>query len=816
MFPRGRKRETNTDMGARATIVRQIPRKCRHLAGIAALAVALSHGTPALAAADLPLTPWPATVQPGTGQLTIRAGDAIAIPAGDAGAASAAALLVEHAATAGAPRLTLASTNGNAPIRFVRDAAIAGEEAYRLEVTDAGVTIDASGDAGLVYGAMTLLQLLGTGESARLPAVSIADTPRFRWRGVMIDVVRHFQPIEFLQQMVDRMVEVKLNTMHLHLTDDQGWRFPLSRYPQLTEVGGWRTAAPAGGAMPAERVGGSYTKAELKALVAYAAKRGVTIVPEIDLPGHAQALVAAYPELGTTGDRPDVSYQWGINPWLFNPGPEGMAFVRHLLDEVMEVFPSTFIHLGGDEAIKDQWERSPAVQQQMRELGITDENGLQGWMIAQLGGYLGEHGRRLIGWDEILESGDLPQTAAVMSWRGEDGAVTAANAGHDVVLSPDPALYLNNLQSDLADEPPGRRAIQPLEKVWRYDPLPDGIAADRTGHVMGLQGNAWSEYLVTPWQVEHAFFPRVGAVAEVAWSPPASGQDFAGFLDRLMPQIDRWERDGAEVADGAFAVAFTPTQTQAEALDARRIGLTLATQTGHGTIRYTTDGTTPGPRSAAYRDPLAVRPGTVVTAASFADDGRPLSDPRRHDTGRTALLTTEGAGLTACPGGGQSLRVPLNTEATANGPAFNVNIFDTCQTDAHAPLTHATGVTVSVARLPRNWALAHETGAEKRHFPVTTHGELVISADCRAAAAAMEAMPKDQQRWGQQPLPGATLLASFALPDPASAPQQFTLTAPLPIGLSLQDETDVCFQFTSPLADPFYTVEQVEWTEAAR
>ena len=804
-------------MGARTAIVRHISHKSLDVGTAAALAVTLLHGSPALAAANLPLTPLPAAIQQGAGQLTIRAGDAIAVPAGDAGAASAAALLVEHAATAGAPQLTLAPAGSDAPIRFVRDAAVTGEEAYRLDVTDAGVTIAASGDSGFVYGAMTLLQLLGSGQTARLPAVSIADAPRFRWRGVMIDVARHFQPIEFLQQMIDRMVEVKLNIMHLHLTDDQGWRFPVSRYPQLTEIGAWRTAAPAGGPVPQERVGGVYTKQELKGLVAYAAKRGVTIVPEIDLPGHAQALVAAYPELGTTGDRPDVSYQWGINPWLFNPGPEGMTFVRHLLDELMEVFPSTFIHLGGDEAIKDQWERSPAVQQQMRELGITDENGLQGWMIAQLGAYLAEHGRRLIGWDEILESGTLPQSAAVMSWRGEDGAVTAANAGHDVVLSPDPALYLNNLQSGLPDEPPGRRAIQPLEAVWRYDPLPGGIAAERTGHVMGLQGNAWSEYLVTPWQVEHALFPRVGAVAEVAWSQPASRQDFATFLDRLVPQIHRWERDGAEVADGAFAVAFTPTQTRAEALDARRIGLTLATQTGHGTIRYTTDGTTPGPRSTIFREPLAVRPGTVVTAASFGDDGRALSDPRSYDTGRTALLTTGGAGLTTCPGGGgQSLRVPLNTEATANGPAFNVNIFDTCQADDHAPLAHATGVTVSVARLPRNWALAHETGAEVRHFPVTTHGELVISANCRAAAATMEAAPGEQRRWGRQPLPGATLLASFALPDPATTPQQFTFTAPLPTGLSLQDETDVCFQFTSPLADPFYAVEQVVWTEAAR
>jgi hexosaminidase len=790
---------------------------CKRSASIAAVALGLSlHAASAFAATPtLPLMPWPASVSPQQGTLTIAAGDSIAVPTGDAGASAAAALLVEHAKIAGAPALVLAASSGApARIRFVRDASVAGNEAYHLTVNDREAVIAASSDRGLLYGAMTLLQLIDGAKSAKgaaVPAVTIADAPRFAWRGVMIDPVRHFQPISSIYAVVDRMVEVKLNTLHLHLSDDQGWRFEVKRYPELTRIGAWRQGPDTGNG-PGPRTGGFYTQDELKALVAYASARGITVVPEIDLPGHAQALVASYPQFGVLGDRPAVSHDWGVNPWLFNPGPEGIAFVHDLLDEVMAVFPSTFIHLGGDEAVKDQWERSPQVQSQMRKLGIKSENALQSWMIDQFGNYLAQHGRRLIGWDEILEGGNLPTSASVMSWRGEQGAVDAANAGHDVVLSPAPILYLDSLQSDLADEPPGRITYQTLEKVYRYDPMPKGIDAAKAAHVLGLQVNAFSEYLVTPYQLQHAIFPRAGAMAEVAWSPATAGEkDYPTFLRRLTPQIRRWKQGGVEVADSAFAVAFTPTQTRAAALDAKRLGVTLATQAPYGTIRYTLDGKAPGTASPVYRTALQVKPGTVVTAASFAPDGSALSAPRRYDTGRIALLTSTASTLTACPRGAQGLRVPLNSEATANGPAFNANIFDTCQADDHAPLAHAKSVTVTIARLPRNYGLAHDESALIAHYAVTTHGELVIAAGCRAA----EKTATDKQK-EHAPMPGATVLATFAMPDPKTAPQQFTVTAALPDRPELKDEADVCYQFTTPLSDPFYAVEKVVYGEAAK
>lgn len=770
---------------------------------------------PAMAAENQPaLLPWPASVTQGQGTLAITSGDTVSVPADDAGALAAAELLMDHARTLGAPVLTLGTQSSR--IRFSRDTGISGEEAYRLNVTDKDVVIAASGDRGLLYGAMTLLQMIdggrtGTGR-ASIAQLAIADAPRFAWRGVMIDTARHFQPIDSLYAILDRMVEVKLNTLHLHLTDDQGWRFEVKRYPELTRIGAWRNA-PDTGKGPGERTGGFYTQDELRQLVAYAAARGITVVPEIDLPAHAQALVASYPQFGVLGDRPAVSNDWGVNPWLFNPAPEGIAFVRNVLDEIMEVFPSTYIHLGGDEAVKDQWQRSPQVQSQMRALGIKTENALQSWMIEQFGRYVAEHGRRLIGWDEILEGG-LPPSASVMSWRGEQGAVDAANAGHDVVLSPDPNLYLNGVQSALGDEPPGRNTVLTLKDVYAYDPMPRGIDAEKAKHVMGVQGNVWTEYLVTPYQVQHMLFPRAGALAEIGWSQPSVKEaGYSAFVSRLAPQMQRWKQAGVEVADSAFAVAFTPSQSRTQALDAMRIGLSLATEAPYGTIRYTLDGKAPDAGSSPYRAPLSVKPGTIVTAASFAPNGAALSAARRFDTGRGALLTTQTAALTPCPGGKHSLRIPLNTEATANGPAYNVDFFETCQADDHAPLARAKAITVAVARPPRNFALAHEVWDEVRHYPVTTYGELVISAGCRAAA---DVKVKGAKQTQLAPIPGAVVLATIPLPDPATTAQQFTLSAKLPDRPELKDETDVCFQFTSPLSAPFYTVERVTYSENAR
>lgn len=746
-----------------------------------ALSIALA-ATPADAQTAFPLIPMPARLAPADGSLRIAAGSLVSMPENDVGAAKAAALLIAQVQKDRG--IALASGAGGV-IRFERDASVDAAEGYRLDVTPQGATIRARDDRGLIWGAMTLAQLMSPdakfGQPVLIPAVSIEDAPRFVWRGLMMDVARHFQPVETLYPIIDAMAAQKLNMLHLHLTDDQGWRVEIKRYPKLTEIGGWRTPPSSGGA-PGEKVGGFYTQDELKALVAYAADRGITIVPEIDMPGHAQAAVAAYPEeIGVLGDRPDVSHDWGINPWLFSPSDRSMGFIRNILDELMDIFPSSFIHVGGDEAVKDQWQRSPQVQAQMNRLGIKTENQLQGWMIAQLGQYLSSKGRRLIGWDEILE-GDVPTSASVMSWRGEKGAVEAANKGHDVVLAPAPILYFDSLQSDRHDEPPGRLSIQTLEQVYAFEPVAAGVSADNARHVLGAQATAFSEYLATAKQKEHAIFPRLSAVAELTWSAKDK-RDWKGFVARLDPQMLRYQREGIAAADSAFAVNFRMQGSRGDALRSGKVALVLDTQAGAGTIRYAINGKL-GARSQAYSAPVIIKTGANLEAAAYLADGRAAAAPRRFDASRAALLRATASDLVACPKGALGLRVPLVSGQSEDAPAFNVNIFDTCTQWANAPLGEAKAVTIAVARLPRHYGLAHEESALRAHYAVTAHGELVVRAGgCEGA-----------------------VVGTFPLPDPKSAPNRMTFNTPI---ADQKGDANLCFQFTSPLSDPFYAVETV-------
>ena len=459
-----------------------------------------------------------------------------------------------------------------------------------------------------------------------------------------------------------------------------------------------------------------------------------------------------------------------------------------MLDELIDIFPGSFVHLGGDEAVKDQWERSPAVQAQIKALGLKNEDQLQSWLIDRFGTYLAAHGRRLIGWDEILEGG-LPPTASIMSWRGEKGAVDAANLGHDVVLTPG-VLYIDHLQSDLPDEPPGRLDLDPIADVYAYDPSPKGLAPDKMAHVLGAQVNAWSEYLMTPGEMQHAIFPRAAALAELTWSPKAS-RDFAGFVARLDPLMARYGRAGIDAADSAFAAAFTLGGTRGDALRRGRATVAMATQAAAGTIHYTLDGTMPTTGSMRYAGPVAVKSGTVIRAAAFAPDGHATAAVRRFDTGAAALLTRGSSDMIACPKGKLGLRVPLTADQDGAAPVFNVNIFDSCTQYPAAPLDVAGGFTVEVVRLARNYGLAHEATALRAHFAVTPFGELVIRAGgCDGA-----------------------VVASFPLPDPATAPQRLRFSGVLP---KADGDRDLCLLFTAPLSDPFYTVERMQLTARTR
>ena len=480
-----------------------------------------------------------------------------------------------------------------------------------------------------------------------------------------------------------------------------------------------------------------------------------------------------------------MAVDWGINPYLFDVDQPSLTFIEGVLDEVMALFPSTYIHVGGDEAIKDQWQRSPAVQARMKELGLKNEHEMQSWFIEHLGKYLAAHGRRLIGWDEILEGG-LPASASVMSWRGEQGAIDAANQGHDVVLSPAPILYLDSLQSNRADEPPGRLSIMTLKDVYAYEPMPKGIAPDKASHVLGAQGNAWSEYLVTPAQVRHAIFPRLDAISEMTWSPK-DRRDWKDFLGRLDIQRLRYARQGINAADSAFAVNFKLDDGRGAALRTGKAKVSLSTQTDFGQIRYTLDGKAPTLRSPLYAKPLSVPVGGSVRAAAFTVDGRAAATARAIDLTRVALLSRSNTDLTACPKGALGLRVPLTSEAEADAPAFNVNLFDTCQMYPAAPLDLAGGFEVKVARLPRHYGLAGDTIKVRWHYNATRFGELVV----RAGGC------------------DGSVVATFPLPDPATASNRLTFKGDLPSG---PGDSDLCLLFTAPLSGPFYTVEAMALT----
>lgn len=429
-----------------------------------------------------------------------------------------------------------------------------GTEGYSVATSAQRVIVTAGDSRGLLYGAVTLWQLLSKQDAALvLPAVTINDSPRFAWRGLMLDSARHYQSPEFIRKFIDVMALHKFNVLHWHLTDDQAWRIEIKKYPKLTDLGAWRVPAgqaPAANIDPAtgrpQLYGGFYKQDEVREIVAYAASRHITVVPEIDMPGHASAAIAAYPELAVVPpSSAQVPADWGIYNNLFNVEETTFRFFEDVLAEVMALFPSQYIHVGGDEAVKDQWKASPRVQARMREFGVKDEHELQSYFITRMETFLSGKGRRLIGWDEILEGGLAPN-ATVMSWRGIDGAIAAATAGHDAVLSPWPTLYFDNRPVNVPV--PGRGRIVGIEEVYGFDPMPATLNESQRKHILGVQANIWTEYMRVPDRVEFMTFPRAAAVAEVAWSP-AENKNWAGFAERLPAQLERYKKLGIRYAE---------------------------------------------------------------------------------------------------------------------------------------------------------------------------------------------------------------------------------------------------------------------------
>ena len=727
----------------------------------------------AWAGPNLPLLPMPATVTSGVGSFSVvRA----TIAADDAGGTAAARRLAELVARTGGPKLALAK--GGA-IRFRRDPSIKGEEAYRLRVTPAGATVSASSDTGLYYGATTLWQLIAASPDGRIGAVSIDDAPAFTWRGVMLDSARHFQPPAYVKQLIDRLAMEKLNVLQWHLTDDQGWRIQIDKYPRLTAIGAWRQPAGAAGIDPKTgqpvRYGGFYTKAEIREIVAYAAARHVTIVPEIDMPGHATAAIAAYSALGSTATPPKApSSDWGVMYNLYNTDDATFTSLTNVLDEVLELFPSRYVHVGGDEAVKDQWKADPRMQARIKALGLKDEEQLQGWFMARIGDYLQKRGRRLVGWDEILE-GKVPPSATVMSWHGVSGAITAAKAGHDTILSPSPDFYLDHIQSDSGDEPPGRGGVMDWKHIYTFDPLPAALSADERRHLLGVQVNLWTEHVRTTAYADRMLWPRAAALAELGWTPAAK-RDWSGFAARLPAEFARYRRLG-------FGYNMTPLEPLASFDgDGGKVTAKLRQPADVGVLRYTIDGSAPTAASPAYDGTLTLPEGTRLRARAVAG-GEPLGIGRDWTLTAALLRTRTATDMDLCTSA-VSLRLEDDGATDGMRRVHWGDIFHPCWIWKRAPLDGVASLSAEVGQVPFNFSI----GADIKHVvfdpPRTPTGELEVRLDnCKGPVVASIPLGAAVRNTGVSAISG-------------SLPPQ-------------QGRHDLCMTFTQTGPDPLWMLDRL-------
>jgi hexosaminidase len=656
-------------------------------------------------------------------------------------------------------------------------------ESYDLSINGDGVSIRANDRRGLFYGAITLCQLLTAeaqpAKSIDLAAMHISDAPRFSWRGIMLDSARHYQSPEFIERFIDQMALLKLNTLHWHLTDDQAWRLEIRQYPRLTEVGAWRVPA---GAAPAKDInastgrprlyGGFYSQDTVRHLVRYASERGITIVPEIEMPGHATATIVAYPQLGVTATPPkQVPSDWGVYSNLYNADESTFRFLTNVLDEVMSLFPGTFIHVGGDEAVKDQWKNSPQIQARMRELGVADETALQAYFVHRAGEYLRSHGRRLIGWDEILE-GKMDPEAAVMSWRGADGARTAALSGHDTVLAAYPTLYFDNRPNDLITDPPGRGLVVPLETVYRFEPMPADIAPEQTKHVLGIQANLWTEHIRTEERVAFMTFPRAAAVAETGWSQ-IDRRDWNGFLMRVAEQAARAHALGFNYATSEFDVHLNAEETGS------KVKVQLVNQSGFGEIRYTLDGNALQAASPVYRDAVEIPVGARLQAATFSGTQR-ISAVTSKSLDVNSLNTRDSRELKLCT---EKVALALEDDAPIKGPraVFLMDIENPCWIYPAVDLSKGATLTTSVGQVPFNFQIGADAEKIPLRKPTTLAGELEVRLGCEGdRVAVLPLAPAAKNN-------AVTQLPSVVIPAHAG-------------------HHDLCFMFTQKKLDPMWAI----------
>ncbi len=742
---------------------------------IFALGLALIAGPAAAAVPNI--IPQPASATQGEGSFTVTATTKVRCATKSADCTWVARYFTDLVKRARGLQLTKGGMGAQDAI-VLRVSPGMAAEAYNLDVTPAGVTITASTRGGLLYGAVSLWQLMTQTNTAatsiEIASVHITDAPRFGMRGLMVDSARHFESAKFIKSFIDTMAWHKLNTFHWHLVDDQGWRIEIKKYPRLTKVGAWRTPDeavlkdidPATG--KPRPYGGFYTQKDVREIVAYAKARNITIIPEIEMPGHATSAIFAYPELGSGAAPIGVETGWGVFPQLYNVDDKTFTFLENVLTEVMGLFPSSYIHIGGDEAIKDYWKSSPKIQAQMKALGVADEKALQGYFTARIEKFLSAHHRRLIGWDEILEGG-IPAAASITSWRGLDGGIAAAKSGHDAVLSPEKPLYFDWRQITGAGEAPGAGRVNILRDVYDFSPSLDALTPEEQRHIVGVQANTWTEYLTQEDLVANAVFPRASALAELAWS--SAPKDWDGFMTRMPAQYGRYRAMEIPHSEAAVKVKVESRY------EAGRGAVTLSNQTSFGEIHYTLDGSLPTASSLLYAAPLTVPLPTVVTAGAFRE-GHLLSYPTIAKVDLASLYRRDNQDMKFCDGRGAAVL----DDAPAKGPraVFQVNAVHPCWIWEKADLNGVSTITAAVGQI----TASRKPGPMPA--PSTPDGELEVHLDtCEG------------ERIAVLPLAPAVKNDAITLLQAAFAPRA---------GVH-----DVCFTFTRAKPDPIWAISWVQF-----
>lgn len=493
------------------------------------------------------------------------------------------------------------------------------DDAYYLKITCTEIIIKAKSSQGLFYGIQSLLQLFPVTSSAKsisLQGIVIHDKPKFSWRGMHLDVSRHFFSKEFVKKYIDYLALYKMNVFHWHLTDDQGWRIQIKKYPKLTEVGAWRNGSMVGHYSEQKfdtiHYGGFYTQEDIKEVVAYAQKRHIAVVPEIEMPGHAVAAIASYPFLSCTGKSIPVEKKWGVFEDVFCPKEETFQFLEDVLTEVMPLFPSEYIHIGGDECPKTNWKKCEHCQALIQKEGLKDEHELQSYFIRRIEKFINAHGKKIIGWDEILEGGLAPN-AAVMSWRGTEGGIAAAKLKHAVVMTPGSHCYFDHYQADPQYEPVAIGGYTPLEKVYAFNPVPKELNDEEKKYILGAQANVWSEYITSDSHVEYMVFPRICALSEVLWGT-SNSQDFKDFRTRLFAHFALLDAKKINYSKSIFNLSVTskPATQQNGKLE-----ISLESAFGSQGIYYTLDGSVPSISSQKYEGPFTEDHSVFVKAAYF-------------------------------------------------------------------------------------------------------------------------------------------------------------------------------------------------------